>query len=71
MLTSFSQCAMTDSTEETDEQRFASRSEHRATPGREAGVINQLPHFKKIEKINFRLIDFRPINPSPKISVRN
>ena len=65
-LTSFSQCAMTDSTEETDERRFASASEHRATLGREAGVVDRLPNIKKIEKINFRPIDFWPINPSPR-----
>ena len=30
---------MTDSTEEMDERRFVSSIEHRATPGREAGVV--------------------------------
>ena len=30
---------MTDSTEETDEWRFASGSEHLATPGQEAGIV--------------------------------
>ena len=43
---------MTNSTEGKDEQRFASSSEHRATPGREAGVVPRRQIAQKNEKMS-------------------